>query len=171
MNGDARITTAEAPPPELVAERTADRQSFLFLAALVLLSLFVEATSLQIEAARSGESLRWWEPWLVEGTSHAALLVLFPFFPMVLTRGPISPSTWRWAVPLHVAAFLGFPTAHVLLFVALRTLGFSVIAGEPYSFRLTDPWVWLYEFRKDAFTYVLIQLLIGLNRAARYRGL
>lgn len=171
MSGDARITTAESPPPELVAERTADRQSFLFLAALVLLSLIVEATSLQIEAARAGASLRWWKPWLVEGTSHAALLMLFPFFAMVLTRAPISPSTWRWALPFHVAALLGFATVHVLLFVALRTLGFWVIAGEPYGFRLTDPMVWLYELRKDAFTYVLIQLLIGLNRAAHCRGL
>lgn len=171
MSGNARITTPRALPPELVAERTADRQSLLFLVALIVLSLIVEATSLQIEAARAGGGLRWWEPWLVEGTSHAAVFVLFPFFTVVLTRAPLSASTWRWAMPLHVAALVCFTVAHVLLFVALRMIGFLVIADEPYAFSLTDPMAWLYELRKDAFTYVLIQLLIGLNRAAHYREL
>ncbi|MEO1104315.1 MAG: hypothetical protein AAFW98_11375, partial [Pseudomonadota bacterium] len=152
----------------LDADRTADTRSFIIVSGLLIASFLVETTSLLMEP--NGEAAGWVAPFVLEGSSHAVLLALFPALAMVLTRAPLAAETWRWAVPVHLAAFVTFTVVHVLAFAAIRTVVFAAL-GERYGFELTDPLVWIYELRKDAFTYVLFVLLIALNRAAQYRRL
>ncbi|MEM8550931.1 MAG: LytTR family DNA-binding domain-containing protein [Pseudomonadota bacterium] len=148
----------------------ADRHSYAIVAALVCLSLLVEATSLILDGDRDLSPFGWWTPFILEGSSHAMLVVLFPLVPAILDRAPLTAHTWQWALPLHVAGFLAFSLAHVAAFVAIRTLAFSAL-GESYVFGISNPLVWLYELRKDAFTYALFVVLVALNRAAHYRRL
>lgn len=148
----------------------ADRRSFAIITALLVASLVVEATSLILDGGEDLQPFGCWTPFLLEGSSHAVLLALFPLVPALLSHAPLTAATWRWALAIHVAGFIGFSLAHVLGFAALRTLIFSAL-GEPYVFGFADPLVWLYELRKDAFTYVLFALLVVLNRAAHYRRL
>lgn len=131
------------------------------IAAICTMNVFTELA----DYGRSGVHLRWWEPALWEYSSAVLLWLLIPAVAWLYRRVPIVAHTWRWAIPLHLAASVVFSLVHVGGMVALRKLGYA-LAGLHYRFA---PWVsdWIYEYRKDVMAYVLI--LAGLQAFHIYR--
>ncbi|HET9817630.1 MAG TPA: LytTR family DNA-binding domain-containing protein [Rhodanobacteraceae bacterium] len=115
--------------------------------------------------ARVGEPLQPWEPVLWEYSSAVLVLALIPLIAWLHRRAPLTAGTWRWAVPLHLAATPIFSILHVTGMVLLRKLGYLAMHGH-YSFGPLWP-DWLYEYRKDFVTYALI--LAGLQAFRTYR--
>ncbi|MEM8856521.1 MAG: hypothetical protein AAGD34_22715, partial [Pseudomonadota bacterium] len=76
-------------------DAVADRRSFAIVAALLAASLVVEATSLILDGGEDLQPFGWWTPFLLEGSSHALLLALFPLVPALLSHAPLTAATWR----------------------------------------------------------------------------
>jgi hypothetical protein len=130
-------------------------------AAICTMNVFTELT----DHAREGNPLQWWEPVLWEYSSAVLLWALIPAIAWLYRRAPITASTWRWAVPLHLAITPVYSLIHVGGMVLLRKLGYGLLGGH-YRF---GPWLsdWIYEYRKDLVTYGLI--IAGLQAFRIYR--
>lgn len=141
------------------------------MAALVML-LFANATvaSLSIvdEARRFGRDLAAWEPWVWELSSAVSHSLILPLVALLLSRFPLRwPPDLRSAL-VHLLATVPFSLAHVGLMGALRVAIYAG-AGRIYSTRFGfDGFV--YEYRKDLFTYVVfIAVLTAADAFARRR--
>ncbi len=166
---DSRVTT-ETRHPESEADRRADRRGWLYFGAFMLASYVVDSMSGHDELVAAGRKFTN-GPWLWEGTSYFVILLLTPFIMFMLSRFPVTGSSWRSNLPAHLAGILAFSTVHILLMVWLRKLLSPLIFGFEYEFGMGDASVWLYEFRKDVVTYSLIAGIFSLNRIAEQRGL
>lgn len=157
------LMSAPLHHPEADADRQVDRRTWVFVILLVAASCIVNASSLQFELRASGTAHPG-EPWVRELASHLSTLVVTLIVPWMLSRAPVSASTWRWALPAHLAATVVYSALHVLLMVSMRKLTYPVLFDWTYEFGLMDPAVWLYEYRKDALTYTMIALGFAMNR-------
>lgn len=97
--------------------------------------------------------LDWWEPWLWEGSSAVAVILLIWVPWLALRLAP--PELWRnprtWAV--HVGALLFWSMAHVAGFLVLRHAGYGLV-GQAYDYGdLSSEFP--YELRKDVLSYTL----------------
>jgi hypothetical protein len=131
------------------------------VAAICTMNVFTELA----DHARAGEPLQWWEPVLWEYSSAALLWALIPFVAWLYRRAPLTSRTWRWAVPLHLAATILFSLIHVGGMVGLRKLGYALLHAHYH----VGPWLadWIYEYRKDFIAYALI--LAGMHAFRIYR--
>ncbi len=147
------------------ADRIADRNAYLAIAAIVIGSAAVSSLSQGTESLRQGGGVNLGLPWIYEGSSAALTLALFPAILWITRRFPVDDvQCWRTWLPAHALASLVFSILHVAGMVALRKLAVPVIAGAPYLF--TDDLVrdLVYEYRKDAFSYTLYVFLIVASR-------
>ena len=156
------------PAPQLthadIQHRLLIRQVLIFggiVAAICTVNVFTALA----DHAREGDPLQWWEPVLWEYSSAVLVWALIPAIAWLYRRAPITANTWRRAVPLHLAATPVYSLIHVGGMVLLRKLGYGLLGGH-YRF---GPWLsdWIYEYRKDLVTYVLI--LAGLQAFRTYR--
>jgi hypothetical protein len=101
-----------------------------------------------------------------ESTSHLLTFLLIPLVWWWLGNFPISRGGWWRSLPAHLLSSVLFSLLHVEGMVLLRKLAY-LMAGESYDF---GPfWSnWVYEFRKDFVTYLII--VAGLQ-AFRIYGL
>ncbi|MEE4210795.1 MAG: LytTR family DNA-binding domain-containing protein, partial [Parvularcula sp.] len=141
---------------------TVDAFAFPFFVAAALSVVFVNALSLQTEAARQGVALGA-APWIEEGTSAAAVILLLPVV-MKLTAKVGFALTWR-VLGIYAAASVVFSLAHVALMVTAREWLMPLATGENYAF-FGDPLRELfYEYRKDALTFAtMVGALFLLRR-------
>jgi len=137
-------------------EYLADRRMIVFVVLFTALSWIVLSTSEQLEAVRTGDEINWIVPWLTEFTSHFVLICVALVIPVFLARWPLSLENWQRRVPVYIACFFVFSTIHILLMVAMRSAMFPFFLGESYEFGLMNPSVWVYEFRKDLMTFILV---------------
>lgn len=157
--------------PEMAADRRGDLIAYLFVGALLLIAFVVQATSVQMEAARNGVRLDWRDPWIREGTAHLGLLLLTPIFPFLLDRAPLWSGAWaRWAV-VQLAGLVSFFAIHVVFMAATRHVLFPAAFGRAYNLNLFAPSNLIYEFRKDALAYLVIMFVFIAMRAAQQRRL
>jgi len=147
------------PEPGPVETRSADRRALLLIGGMLVASLVLGGLTARTEVVRSGSSITWQETWVNAATSHAAILLLAPLFPLLLDRFPIPGDDWLRALPGHALGLLTFSALHVSLMLAARRLLFPGLVGFPYPVNLLAPAQFLYELRKDTFTYAL--LLVG----------
>ena len=124
-----------------------------------------------IDLSRDGALAELAEPWLLEGTSHAATLVMFPVVLWLDARYPLRLSNWHRALPAHVGFSVIYALGHVGLFYLGRVALFPPVLGRTYHW---DSW-WSefgYEYLKDFRTYMLMLLCIYLYRFVllRLRG-
>ena len=158
------------PHPELEADRRADRKTWLYFTIFVFAAFLVNALSAQDEIMRQGGSHPAL-PWLSEATSHLVILALVPFITQMLSRFPLFAGQWRANLIRHAFAVVFFSIVHILLMVGLRKLFMPILFGFRYDFGLSDPSVWLYEFRKDALSYATIAAIFGLSRMVEQKSL
>lgn len=143
----------------------------LLVLCLLLINNTINATTILMEAHRSGVDIPLSHPFITEYTSALAGLVLFPAILWLVSRFPFRwGEMWR-SFLFHVVFSILFSLAHIALFVLLRKAVFS-LQGLDYLF--TDNWreSFVYEYRKDAWGYVMIVVGIHCYRfiLSRLRG-
>lgn len=160
----------QARHPEIEADRRADRRAWVFFSIFLLASFFEKSLSDRYDFIRIGRD----HPdlaWLSQATSHVVILALVPFITLMLSRFPFSSGEWRRNLLIHAAATIAFSVVHITLMVTLRKLLTPLVFGFPYDFGLSDPSVWLYEYRKDVLTYALISAIFWMNRLVEQRDM
>ncbi len=126
----------------------------LLVTTLMLINNSINATSILMEAKRSGTTLVWWHPFVTEYSSALSFVLLFPVILWLLKRFPL-----QWKMPgrrlaAHFFFSIGFSVSHIVLFVMLRNLVFS-LQGVDYVYSEDFLESFVYEYRKDAWVYCL----------------
>lgn len=112
-----------------------------------------------------------WEPWLWEGTSMGALLLLLWIPWLTITLAPpddMAAEGWRpkaTFLAIHAAGLLAYSALHVIGFIWLRQAGYRLIEGGPYVFG--DRFI--YELRKDLLSYTLFVFVFWVTGYLRGR--
>lgn len=156
--------------PWTEADRRADKRSLALALLLLAASLISRGLTEIAEAARARIPLSDAHVWVLEATSHGALLALAPLIILVLNRAPLASGAWRRSLPPHVAAAVLFSLAHVGLMWPIRLLLFPPIVGYPYTFNLGSPASLGYELTKDVVTYAFMVAGFFANRIIERRG-
>jgi len=152
------------------ADRQADRRTLWMAALLIAASLVTQGMTEATEASRAGLGLSLAHVWTLEATSHGAILALVQGLRLVVDRAPLTAGAWRIAFASHVLACVAFSLIHVALMWSTRIALFPAIVGYEYEFDLLAPASLVYEFTKDAFTYILLICGFMANRAIERRG-
>lgn len=131
----------------------------LGLAAFLAVQSIANVESTIDDMARLGVAESRAHVWTWQSSSVAVWLALIPVIGWLVAR--IRPPRFSWpaAILIHVLATVPVSLVHVAVMVALRMLAYAA-AGEHYDF---GPWpgTWLYEYRKDAATYLLAALFLA----------
>ena len=147
--------TTRIQSPEDQADQSSDRMAYAVAAGILFLSWVIISSTVQLEALRAGRDIDWREPWLSEFTSHITLLGIILIIPLLLTKFPLSLETWKRRLPVYIVGFCVYTILHVFMMVALRVIIYPAVLGQDYHFGLLDSVNWLYEARKDLFSFVL----------------
>ena len=134
--------------------------------ALIGLAALVNILTILADADRSGRPIETWVPIVLETTSATVILLLVPALYWMHRRFPVAGG-WRNLLA-HAAFTLPFSLAHVMGMVMLRAFAFAAL-GRTYPVvpRLAD---FLYEYRKDAFSYLILSaVLLGLRHLLEQR--
>lgn len=100
-----------------------------------------------------------WQVWTWELTSVAIWYALLPAIWWVVKRARPPRLSVPVAVLAHAGATIPISAAHVLGMIALRKLAYAAMA-DSYDFG-SLPGMLLYEYRKDAATYILIGAFVA----------
>ena len=157
--------------PEARADRLADRRAWVVMLLFLVGSFVVEAATVHDEALRRNPNASWSEPYLQEGLSHLAIGLSALMIPFILSRAPLQMSRWYRVVPLHIAGSLVFSAVHILLMYSSRKLLYPLLLDGSYHFDISNIWVWLYEYRKDAFGYAAFVFGFAISRALEQQRL
>lgn len=142
--------------PERAADRRADRTALIYIGIFTFLSWCILSNSDHLENLRGGLSRSWVEPWLIQGTSHIAILIVIACIPVWLSRFPISLENWKRRLPVYLVGFGLFGAVHIILMMVFRTLTFPLVLGRAHEQSLWRWELWVYELPKDAYTYLLV---------------
>ena len=124
--------------------------------AFALVQVLVNGESAIADLARAGRDVPSIHVWIWEATSLLGwMLLLAPIWWMVKHVRP-PRLAWPLALAVHAVATVLLSVAHVLLMVGLRKLAYLSL-GEHYVFG-DWPAALVYEYRKDAASYILIAL-------------
>lgn len=139
--------------------RRADVRALTLIAAMTGVSFIIASLSAYADLRRLAPESSWRHPFLNEGSSHLAILMLAALIPVVVDRARIDTTIRRiHAASLHLAGFAVFSIGHVAIMYGLRISLFPTLVGYEYDLNLFEPANLLYEMRKDAFTYALLTL-------------
>lgn len=144
------------------AEYLANRRPFEIgiIAAVILISLFANVGVVWMEFSRSDEPFETWLPWVLEGSSHIGLAVIFPMIIWLSNRYPIRTDNWQRSIPLHALFSVAVSLIHVVVMYVLRVYAYRQLGD--FTYHWPDWWnQFLYEYLKDFRTYMLI--LLGVN--------
>jgi hypothetical protein len=163
---DSILQLSKEPAPVFTLKADSRRNQLLlgavFWAAYLAANNIVNALSVLTERSRMGLPVDTWEPFVWELSSGIFLLLLIPLVGEIVRRFPISPASWKGVAWVHLLATLPFCALHILGMVALRQAAYG-FAGRSYDFG-DVPTEFLYEWRKDAITYLLIVTVLQVWR-------
>ena len=144
---------------------------FAAITAALFLNATILATSILMEARRAGIETPVARPFVTEYTSHLATLLLIPLVIRAVDWFPLQFGRLRRSLLAHGGGTALFCLAHIALFVALRKVAFAAL-GTNYSYSENLLESFVYEYRKDAWSYVLLILFIHSYRfiLGRLRG-
>ncbi len=143
----------------------------LMAAGLLLINNTINATSILMEASRAGADIALSGPFITEYSSALATLLLVPGIIWFTHRYPLRWGSLQRHLIAHLGASVLFSVAHISLFVAMRKMIFE-LQGLEYQFSDNLLLSFVYEYRKDAWGYVLILVFIHAYRfiLSRLRG-
>ncbi|MGD8326518.1 MAG: LytTR family DNA-binding domain-containing protein [Sphingomonadales bacterium] len=147
-----------ADNPETQADQRADKRMFLVILGFVVLSWLILSTSDHMEDSAAGIEFYWLKPWVEQLTSHLAIIPAFLVIPWLLNRVPLSLEGWPRVLPHYALGFVAFGIIHVGLMDVLRSISYPLLLGKPNPETLLGPDLWVYELRKDIYTYLLVVL-------------
>lgn len=107
---------------------------------------------------RDGLPIDWWQPALWSWSSALLVLALLPAVLWFTQRWPLHLDTWRRNLAWYLPASVAWSLLHVGGMVGLRKLVYAA-RGSSYDFG-NWPGELLYEYSKDARTFIGIVLLI-----------
>lgn len=133
------------------------------LAVITLVIAAVNVLTKMRDASDFGATLPWQDPVIAEYTSALAIILLLPpVFAFFDTR-PFRLAAWYKALLPYVLGSFAFSFAHVALMVGMREVIWPLVLG-PYNFFADGYGEILYEYRKDAMTFLLYLLVWELQR-------
>lgn len=141
-------------PPSL--EAAARRRALLLAWAAICIFLFLQNTANALSEQRDQPGLRPIEPFIWEYSSGLVGMALAPGIGWLLRVLPPQRGRWLRFATANLAGSLAFCGLHVGGFVLLRKALYA-LAGSHYGG--AD---WLYEYRKDAVTYVGFAVIFWL---------
>lgn len=163
------IAAMTQPPADRIdLDRRILLRVLLLAAAFLAVIAFVNATTLNTDAMRSGRALDGRIPWIEEYSSAVVIIVLVPLVALWERRFRLAMPGLPRAIAAHVVGSIVFSALHVAGMVLLRKVIFAVALGQAYGFfdePLTDL---AYEYRKDALTYAAILLMLTLVRSIEF---
>lgn len=139
-------------------------QPYLSLCLLLLVSNSINVFTELQDRTWLGRPVAWWFPVMTEGTSAIAVLAFAWIAGLALTRVPVT-APWQRQAVTHLLGACLFSLLHVLGMAGLRALC-NHLFDLDYHFRLS-PEVMLYEFRKDALSYVVIAAIFLAHGVGR----
>ena len=141
------------------------------LASLVFVNSTILATSILMEADREGKSVPISRAFITEYSSALAILLLVPLILLFNRRFPLGWGKLRRNGLAHLLFSVVFSVAHIGLFVVFRNLLFG-LQSQAYVYSDNLLHSFIYEYRKDAWTYLMI-LIVTYSYAfilSRLRG-
>lgn len=127
---------------------------------ILLISAVLQTFTVLYDASVVGRQITPTQAIIQEASSHAMWLALLPAIYWLQQRLPVWGSVTN--ILAHIAATVPVSLAHVLGMVALRHVAYAAL-DAPYTYGFTLEHL-LYEYRKDAFTYLLFSgAFVALN--------
>ncbi len=157
------IISSHSGHTEIRADHKADVQTYIMALLFVAASWAVLSASEVTELA-SADVISKMRIWADQGTSHIVIALCILMIPLALSKVPITRERIGAVLIGHIAACFIFSAVHILLMASLRTAIYPALFGEAYHFGLLEPQPWIYEFRKDAYTYVLVLCIFQTGR-------
>lgn len=129
----------------------------LFLVVWFSINILVLASTQLMEFQRDGRSIPFWEPLSWEVSSAVMILLLIPLGISIHDRWLVLRS-FKQKIILHILLTLPFSLVHIIGMVAIRHAWYGLM-GEQYFF---GDWLmeFLYEYRKDAQTYLTVLIVV-----------
>lgn len=129
----------------------------LLLSSWFFINVAVLATTRIMEFERAGKTIPAWEPFCWEISSVIMILLLVPLGVWIQDRW-LSQASLKAQIFWHALLTLPFSIIHVAGMVAIRQLCYTLMDAHYYFGNL--PVEFLYEYRKDAQTYLTMALVI-----------
>jgi len=121
------------------------------------LNVVVLATTSLMEFSRAGKSIPAWEPFCWEISSQLILLLLIPAGIFINDRW-LDKCAYKTRLITHAALTIPFSAIHIAGMVGIRKLWYSAMDSQYIFGNL--PLELLYEYRKDAQSYLTLALII-----------
>jgi DNA-binding LytR/AlgR family response regulator len=141
--------------------RFSSRWGAALLITWFAINIFVLSTSRVFEYEREGNSIAFWEPLSWEISSQVVILILIPIGLYFHDRW-IAKFNFKWRICFHCIATLPFSAIHIASMVAIRKIWYSMMDIQ-YRFGDLQSEA-LYEYHKDAQTYLTLVLVIFCYR-------
>lgn len=132
------------------------RGPWLFIAAVSLVVVLVNATSDILEIRRAEIDTPWWEPVVWEVTSAIVIVAMAPLIGLAVRRWTPQRDDLVRPLLIQFALTVPFAVAHVAAIYVMRTSIYELVGGEYGYFDDGLGLVLLYEWRKDVLTYAII---------------
>ena len=134
------------------------------IAAVTLVIAAVNVSTKLSDASGYGAAIPWQDPVTTEYSSGLVLIIILPFLFAFFDQHPITRINWHRKLPFYVATSILFSLAHVVLMVAARQLAWPMLFDRPYNFFAGGINELVYEYRKDAITFLMYLLIAELQR-------
>ena len=145
------------------AERAGIRNAALLCVSLILVAYVVNALSITSEIEWNHRSSPASLPWIQEGTAILAMLAALPLVIWLGARFPLEPGRWQFNLAVHCAGVLVYALIQVNLMMTLRFTIWDIIYGHPYSYSGSALEMFIYEFRKQAASYLGFQFILATS--------
>ncbi|MCW5724249.1 MAG: LytTR family transcriptional regulator [Maricaulaceae bacterium] len=150
---------------EAGAERAALKSAAITCAAILLVVYAVNALSMGTEMRLAGSTRPAYYPWVLEGTAILAMFIALPLALWLGMRFPFERGRWPTALLIHAGGVLIFGLIQVSLMSAFRFSIWEAVFSYSYTYSDTPFGVFVYEFRKQAASYLGFQVVIAFARA------
>jgi DNA-binding LytR/AlgR family response regulator len=125
------------------------------------INIFVLAISRVFEYEREGKSIPFWEPLSWEMSSQIVILILIPIG-LYIHDHWIGKFDFKWKFCIHCIATIPFSALHIASMVGIRKIWYFLMDTQ-YRFGNLQTEA-LYEYHKDAQTYLTLALAIFCYR-------
>jgi hypothetical protein len=129
----------------------------LFLVAWFSINILILASTQLMEFQREGKPIPFWEPLVWEASSVVMILLLIPLG-IWLHDHWLARLSFKQKMIAHLLLTLPFSIVHIAGMVAIRHACYGFMNGQYYF----GDWLtgFLYEYRKDAQTYLTVLIVV-----------
>ncbi|MEZ5922414.1 MAG: LytTR family DNA-binding domain-containing protein [Parvularculaceae bacterium] len=158
---------------QAVEKFVSERKIYAEAAAWIILfsiTVFLNIFTVKADAVKAGVEIASWKPFVWEMTSTIALLMLVPVLYEVLRRFPFDSRRWMKWVGIQLAFSVLFSFAHVALMGVMRKAAYA-FTNDSYDLSRLLFQEFLYEYRKDVFSYFVLLAFAAFMRRAFAPGM